>query len=244
MVRLKYTVGIAFCIALSLLTSCEKNKQTVVTYTEEVIPKYVPPRVVQVQENNNSIVTEHPFEPYPFPIVEPDYPPDIDPVTAKQIIEGRAKLVIQVIENIDMQTFSHYVHPMKGIKFGDSPRLDTKDKVFMKNEIIDFFKDNEIYLWGQEVPSGLDILLTKKDFFTYYIYHDFSKVVKIGYNQIITDNGYPETQFRDYPNSIIVEFGFPNVKNLFDWEGFRIVFQEYENVWYVVAILRSTYEPG
>ncbi|TFG60040.1 MAG: hypothetical protein E4H36_12740 [Spirochaetales bacterium] len=231
----------AVCLIAFTAAMCGKKQDAEVNAGKSEMPQYVPPRIIKTDEEHKAEGGGYPFEPYNFAVVKPAYPPAIEPPRAKEIIEERVKKVTETIQNKNMMLFSQYLYPGRKILFGIFTEILPTDLSFSKEEILGFFADESEYTWGKLSPSGLDLRATKTEFFNKYIYHDFNQDVKIGCNEIITYNGYPQWQFRDFPDSIVVEYGFPNVQGPFDWEGFRIVFQEYQGEWYVAAFLRSSH---
>lgn len=65
---------------------------------------------------------------------------------------------------------------------------------------------------------------------------------EIGYNTILTTGNMLENQFEVYENPIIVEYHFPGFNPEYeglDWESLRLVYEEYEEQWFLVGIIHN-----
>ncbi len=163
---------------------------------------------------------------------------------AEKIIKNRASETIRVIKNKEQEKFSDLIHPEKGVRFSSYSYINTKDNiVFSKNQILNFFQDKTIYTWGAHDGSGLPINLTPIEYYNKFIYDvDFVNPEEISYNRIIGKGNTTNNQFEAYPSSIIVEYyfsGFDLKYKGMDWKSLRLVFEEKDDVWYLVGIIHD-----
>lgn len=163
---------------------------------------------------------------------------------AKKIIEDRSQEAIRLLSENDFEGLSSIAHPIYGIRFTPYTFVDIeRDLVFFKNEIMNFNNDDKLYVWGIYDGIGDNIELKPLDYFMDFVYDaDFIKAEQVAYNEIISDTGWIENQFGIYHNSIIVEYYFSGFNPSFqgmDWASLRIVFQKYEDNWYITGVIHN-----
>lgn len=168
----------------------------------------------------------------------------IKPKIAEDIIKEKAEKVIGAIAARNFNELADYVHPEKGLRFTPYTyvRID-KDVVFTKEQISNFFDNDQDYLWGHYDGSGKKIRLTPAEYYNEFIYtEDFINADEIGYNEVLSSGNMLENQFEVYENPIIVEYYFPGFKAKFggmDWKSLRLVFEKYKNDWKLSGIIHN-----
>lgn len=174
------------------------------------------------------------------PIIKEKSKPKLSPEETEKVIKAVAQEVTSALFTADMEKLHTYIHPEKGVRFSQYGIVDLdSDLVFDASQIKNFFNDETIYNWGVYDGSGEPIERTPKEYFDRFInIGDFSKA-KIGYNEILTDNGYPENQFQVYKDAIIVEYYFPGIKYQQDWKSLRIVFDLFKGNYYIIGIISN-----
>ncbi len=164
--------------------------------------------------------------------------------TVENTIEERSRKVINAIDKLNMEELSRYIHPQKGVRFTPYTHVSLEnDLVFTKEQISNFMNDNEKYLWGYYDGSGFEIKLAPKEYWEEFVYDkDFKNADNISQNAIIGKSMMVENQFEVYPEAIIVEYYIrgtnPEFEGL-DWASLRLVFEEYNNKWYLVGIIHN-----
>ena len=163
---------------------------------------------------------------------------------AKAIIEEISAEVLQAISKKDARTISEHTHPTKGVRFTPYTNVSFEhDLVFTKDDMLNFFDDQEIYTWGFYDGKGDQIKLTPSEYDQEFIYaNDYSNAELIGYNEVLSNANIVENQFEVYEQSIVVEYYFSGFNPEFagiDWRSLRLVFQEYENTWKLVGIINN-----
>ena len=165
-------------------------------------------------------------------------------IQSQQTINDRAKDAILAIKNRDMKKLSLLAHPVRGIRFSPYSYVDFKnDIVITANPLIDIFGYEKKYTWGAYHGSGEPIELTFKEYFTQFIYDkDFANAKMISYNAIVV-RGNTQNNISDvYPGSIFIEYHFPGYDPRYegmDWKSLRLVFEEKDSVWYLIAIVHD-----
>lgn len=168
----------------------------------------------------------------------------IEPEVAVKLIKETSDKLINAIGAKDAETFSDLTHPVKGVRFTPYTYVSIEsDVVFNKEEIKNFFKDKDIYLWGHYDGIGDEIKLTPSEYYEKFIYsEDFVNAEKIGYNEVLSSGNMLENQFEIYENAIVVEYYFsgfnPEYEGI-DWRSLRLVFEQYEGSWKLVGVINN-----
>jgi|SRR5690554_309808 len=162
---------------------------------------------------------------------------------AQTIISDVATEVMQALSAKDAEKLAQYVHP-EGVRFTPYTYVDGEgDLAFTRNEVRNFFQDQERYLWGYYDGSGEEINLPPGEYYEEFIYSaDFINAEQIGYNQVLSSGNMLENQFEVYENPIIVEYYFSGFDPEFmgmDWQSLRLVFMEDENEWKLRGIIHN-----
>lgn len=168
----------------------------------------------------------------------------IHPKDAKKIIEKSAKELIYAISIKDAEKITDFIHPTKGVRFTPYTYVSVEsDVVFHKEEMKNFFKDQNVYQWGHYDGTGDPISLTPGEYYEKFIYSaDFIHAEKVGYNEVLSFGNALENQFEVYENPIVVEYYFsgfnPDYEGM-DWQSLRLVFEQYESDWKLVGIVHN-----
>lgn len=163
---------------------------------------------------------------------------------AKEVIEKTADELINAIKDKNAEMIADYVHPVKGVRFTTYTTVSTEnDLVISKEDMVNFFKDENLYNWGCYDGSGEEIKLTPSQYYEKFIYtEDFINEAEIGYNEVLSKGNMVENQFDVYENAIVVEYYIPEINPEFeglDWQSLRLVFEEYEGNWELVGIIHN-----
>ncbi len=179
-------------------------------------------------------------------VVQYEYTEDgrIKPEIAEEVISEISAKVIAAIRDKDADVISASIHPEKGVRFTPYTYVSEDDDiVYTKEKIKDFFKDQEVYLWGYYDGTGDEIKLTPGRYYEKFIYtEDFAAAEQIGYNEVLSSGNMLENQFEVYENPIVVEYyfsGFDPKYEGMDWQSLRLVFEEYEGAWFLVGIIHN-----
>lgn len=152
--------------------------------------------------------------------------------------------VISTLKDKNMESLADLVHPVKGVYFvPDACIPNGKIQSIPKENLLNFFEDKNTYTWGYYDGSGHPIKLTKTDYYNKWIYDkDFLNADQIGVNTIIGKGNSTYAFTELFPNTPFVEYHFKgfdeSVKGL-DWESIRLVFEKYQDHWYLIAIVHD-----
>jgi predicted secreted protein len=166
----------------------------------------------------------------------------ISPEQAQQIIEEKAKEIIQVLANRDIEELAKYVHPRKGIRFSPYGNINLKtDKVLQCEELGTIYESQENLTWGEYDGSGLPIYKSFADYFEEFVYdRNFQSAQQVGFNRIIGKGNIKNNIKEIYPRAIFVEYYIKESAGP-GWESLRLVFEKLEDQWYLIGIIHDAW---
>jgi hypothetical protein len=160
---------------------------------------------------------------------------------------AKAVEIIAALKDHDMESLAASVHPDKGLRF--SPYTFVRDEylVFTAAELPDLWSDPAVYTWGVYEGLGGPIELTFQGYYDDFVYDaDFFQPQVLGLNQIVGRSSMINNIAEFYPGSIVVEYhfeGFDPQYVGYDWLSLRLVLQQQEGFWYLVAIVHDEWTP-
>jgi len=223
-------VAIAIMVLMSI-TSCRINEPN-----EDILENENGTEEIKSEKDNDDDNTTIEYELTAEGIIKPEF--------AKSIIEDTSDKVIHAISTKDSEAISDFVHPEKGVRFTPYTHVSLADDIVLnKDQMKNFFNDQEIYLWGYYDGIGDEISLTPNQYYEKFIYtEDFINAEEIGYNEVLSTGNMLENQFEVYENAIVVEYYFsgfnPDYAGM-DWRSLRLVFEQYKNDWKLVGIIHN-----
>lgn len=166
-----------------------------------------------------------------------------DQVSSNNLI-STAVDVMELIKAKDMNALSQYIHPTAGVRFTPYFHVDTQaDQVFTASQVANLMQDSQILTWGNYDGSGEPIDLKFSDYYDKFIYDkDFVNPEIIGNNVAVGKGNTEDNITTAYPNGHFIEFHFSQFDPQFegiDWESLRLVFEEYNNTWYLVGVIHG-----
>ena len=157
-----------------------------------------------------------------------------------------AKEIVSAFEARDLEKIIGKVHP-KGLRFSPYAYIEDDHLVFKPTELEGLLSSLEVYRWGVEDGSGLPIELTFKGYYENFIYDAyFVHPYQVSFNKVV---GRSNTNFNIedfYPSSNFVEFyvkGFAPKFEGMDWRSLRLIFEEDNQHWYLVAVVHDEWTP-
>jgi uncharacterized protein YneF (UPF0154 family) len=188
----------------------------------------------KLETQNNNFTTKNNKE---------HYNSNISPQKAKNIIADKSKKIILALKNKNMETLAQYVHPKKDLKFSPYAFIKDSHKKFTAEEIKTIATDPKIYNWGVYDGTGKPINKKFLEYYDEFIYdHDFANAEKTVYNTIIIHGNTINNISQYYDNPLVTEYYFSGFNPEYagmDWASLRLVFQKYNNKWYLVNIVHD-----
>jgi hypothetical protein len=163
---------------------------------------------------------------------------------SSQLFMDSTKAILQLIKNRNYKDFARYIHPVSGIRFSPYGYIDTaKDVTFSANQfILQYQKGNKIN-WGNYDGSGAPILSSVEEYFKKFVYNaDFLNGEKTNFDKISAEGNSLNNLQKVYKQDHFTESyfsGFDKKYNGMDWTSLKLVFKNYGNKIYLVAIVHD-----
>lgn len=152
--------------------------------------------------------------------------------------------VLELLKEKDMEGLSNYVHPDKGLRFSPYGYIDVENHlVFSAEEVAGLADDDSGYTWGAYDGSGEPIKLTFDEYYDQFIFdEDFTNPQLIGNNVRVGQGNTVNNIGEVYPEARFIELHFQEIDPKYegmDWRSLRLVFEELDGQWYLVAIIHD-----
>lgn len=144
----------------------------------------------------------------------------------------------------DFSAFVNLVHPIKGVRFSPYGHVNINETpVFSANELNNYFIRPDSLFFGFDDGTGDSIRLDLRTYIKDYILTpNYLKSTEISINQVHKTGNAPMNMADAFPNSDFIEYyfsGFDKQYDGMDWKALRLVWENYNNKWYLVGIVRA-----
>jgi hypothetical protein len=152
--------------------------------------------------------------------------------------------VVKTLDPLDVEKLFDMAHPEKGILFSPYLFINTETAIHLKKSEVQLsIKNNTIYNWGEYDGSGDPIELTVLQYFNRFVYDKPYKDAPLyDVNERIGQGNSLDNTIEIFPTSTFIEFhfeGFDPDLNGMDWRTIRLVFEQENNTYYLVAIIHD-----
>lgn len=168
------------------------------------------------------------------------------PVNNDSMLLDYSGNVLKAIKDNDGEKIAGYIHPQLGVRFSPYTYVDTTNDIKMS---VDQFKDQwnknakKKMVWGLFDGSGEKINMTIADYFKRFVYDlDFLELGEASYNQSKGSGNVINNIKEIYPKNNYVEYYVAGVDKKFegmDWRSLTLVFQEYQENFYLIGIVHN-----
>lgn len=157
-----------------------------------------------------------------------------------------AFLTVAALENQDYTTLGTLVHKEKGLRLTPYSTVSLEnDLIFSCEEIKNLSSDSTQYTWGVSPNTGNSILMPISSYFEEYIHPlSYSKAPYIAIDSVLISGNALENTAEAYPDARFVDFSFRSIDpdlSGHDWSSLKLVFEIWDNDWYLVGIVRSVW---
>ncbi len=162
--------------------------------------------------------------------------------------EGLAAEILPLLQSQDFAALAPFIHPELGVRI--SPygyvNVDT-DLVFSREEVAAFGSNQQVYLWGVQAGSGMDIELTVAEYWERYV---TSETPAQGWELLLDPTRKASNTIDNfteiYPDGNYVEYFQPGTEEYgyLDWRSLRLGFQQSgDGAFYLSAIIHDEWTP-
>ncbi|WP_297288913.1 hypothetical protein [uncultured Flavonifractor sp.] len=160
------------------------------------------------------------------------------------ILLDRGGQVLEALKAKDYAALSLLIHPEKGVMLTPYSTVDPiRDNVLSRAQVSQLAGDEQYYTWGLADGSGNPISCTPAQYFERYVFNtDYTEAPKVGVDTILASGNALENVVEAYADARFVEYYFPGIDPAlegFDWCSLKLVFEVWNNDWYLVGMIHS-----
>ena len=195
-------------------------------------------QLLAAQEQNNTLSTQ-------IASLESTSCP-LEPV--KDTFEGLAAEILPLLQSQDFAALAAFIHPELGVRISPYGYVNVdKDLVFSREQVAAFGSNQEIYHWGVQAGSGMDINLTVAEYWPEYVTsqtpaQEWGLLLDPSRKASNTIDNFAEV----YPDGHYVEYFQPGTEayGYLDWQSLRLGFQQSgDGAYYLSAIIHDEWTP-
>jgi hypothetical protein len=170
----------------------------------------------------------------------------LEPVEAS--FEGLAAEILPLLQRQDFTAVAPFIHPELGVRISPYGYINAdKDLVFTRDQVAAFGSNQQVYLWGVQAGSGMDINLTVAEYWPEYV----TSEIPAQEWGILQDPERKASNTIDnfaevYPDGHYVEYFQPGTEEYgyLDWQSLRLGFQQSgDGAYYLMAIIHDEWTP-
>ncbi|RHW35972.1 hypothetical protein D1B31_17950 [Neobacillus notoginsengisoli] len=172
---------------------------------------------------------------------------DLEENTKKFLLEKSEVLFNQLMAK-QWEEFANNINIERGLVYSPYSNVgDSDDLHFSKEEVRRFAEDQKLYSWSWD-QSEAEFKATPNDFVENLLKKRYNYTYK--YDEITYNDSKAGTMINTihdiYPNAIYVEYLDEPDRESLEWgyyQAIRFVYEEIDNEWYLVAIVRGAHNP-
>ncbi len=187
---------------------------------------------------NTAISALMPSTPLPSPTVQA-----LDTQDNLPLLE-RGGQVLLALRDRDYAALAQLTHPTAGVTFTPYSTVTREyDLVFTPQQLAGLGEDTTVYTWGVIDGKGDPIRMTGEEYISSYVFNaDYTQAPQIGVDTIHLLGNALENVAAAFPDGRFVEYHFPGLDPQmegYDWCSLKVVFEAYNNQWYLVGLIHS-----
>ncbi|MCI5703879.1 MAG: hypothetical protein MR272_01495 [Pseudoflavonifractor sp.] len=156
----------------------------------------------------------------------------------------RGQAVLKAMKARDYPALAALAHPEKGVRFTPYSTVDPDSDLELTSErLAAAGEDSRAYTWGISDGKGSPLVYTIPDYFALFVFNaDYTTAPLIGVDTVLESGNALENASDAYPEGRYVEYHFPGLvpeNQGFDWCSLKLVFEVWENDWYLTGVIHS-----
>jgi len=196
------------------------------------------------QKKANSKSTEYSNEKQDTAVYKPKRADTLSANDTTPSLDSLGSQVLRLLKNKDFQQLTSVIHPALGLRFSPYGFIDTAHQQRLSvSEIISLSQTNKKIVWGNFDGSGEPILLTIQGYFDRFVNDaDYLHAPKVSADTTAETSNSINNIITLYPQAHYIEFYFPGFNPKYsgmDWKALRLVFSNYKNKPYLVAVVHA-----
>jgi len=223
-------------VCLLILTSCLAAEPTDTAELEQLRQQNqsLSEQLLAAQEQINTLSTQ---------VAQLETP---NPIEAS--FEGLADQILPLLQKQDFSALASFIHPELGVRISPYGYVNIDDDlVFTREQVAAFGTNQQVYHWGVQAGSGMDIDLTIAEYWQKYVtsetpVQEWGLLLDPSRKASSTIDNFAEV----YPDGHYVEYLQPGTETYgyLDWLSLRLGFQQSgDGAYYLMAIIHDEWTP-
>lgn len=163
-------------------------------------------------------------------------------------LEGLAAQILQLLQRQDFAALASFISPERGVRISPYGYVDVESNlVFTREQVAAFGSNQDVYHWGVQAGSGMDINLTIAEYWPEYVTSEspaqaWGLLLDPSRKASNTIDNFAEV----YPDGLFVEYLQPGTDTYgyMDWQSLRLGFQQSgDGAYYLSAIIHDEWTP-
>ncbi|HLO03082.1 MAG TPA: hypothetical protein VK191_08245 [Symbiobacteriaceae bacterium] len=164
------------------------------------------------------------------------------PPSLEQQLKVRAAEILPLMKAGDLGALAAYVHPTKGLRFSPYVHSNPTDRLYQTAQLGGAMGDQTVVGWGSFDGSGEPMNLKFQAYWNRFVWdRDFTTSTQIAVDKRQGQGNSTDNTAATFPGAHWVEYYTPGTAtyNGMDWASLRLVFEQHNGQWYLVAIVRD-----
>ena len=173
----------------------------------------------------------------------PSAQPALDTADNGPLLEA-GNAVLEVLRAGDVSALSALVDPELGLTFTPYSTVDpSSDLTFLPEQLDQAAISGSAYIWGTTQGRGDPITMTLPEYLSAYVFDaDYAQAPEVAVDAVLLSGNALENVADAYPEGRFVDYTFPGLDpelGGFDWCSLKLVFEPWENDWYLVGLVHG-----
>ncbi|MCL1916970.1 MAG: hypothetical protein FWG14_01440 [Peptococcaceae bacterium] len=162
----------------------------------------------------------------------------------QQELLDQANMILPFLKNKELGELAQCVHKDKGVTFSPYAHIEENAIKFTADKLRTL-KPTDKFIWSTATPSGLPFNESISNYFEDCVYNrDYIQAPQISIDKLTTHGGALSNIETVFPAAHFVEYYFPATEGVgLDWAILRLVFENVDGQWMLVAIINDTWVP-
>ena len=166
----------------------------------------------------------------------------------QQELLNRANSILPYLEKKEFREVAQYVHVNKGVTFSPYAYIEENAVNFTAAKL-KALKLTDKFIWSTATPSGVPFNESISNYFEGCVYNrDYIQAPQVSIDKLTTHGGALSNIEKVFPEAHFVEYYFPATEIEgeglgLDWAILRLVFENVDGQWMLVAIINDTWVP-
>jgi hypothetical protein len=170
------------------------------------------------------------------------------PEPVADTFEELAGQILPLLQSQDFAALAPFIHPELGVRISPYGFVNVdSDLVFTREQVAAFGSNQEVYHWGVQAGSGMDINLTVVEYWPEYVTsaapaQEWGRLLDPSRKASNTIDNFADV----YPDGHYVEYLQPGTEayGYLDWQSLRLGFQQSgDGAYYLSAIIHDEWTP-